>query len=159
LAALFQGENKMDNSTILESNFKLWHLISSVSHSIVRVRQKELNQYHIPVRQYQVLRTIQELGSNATLSEVSKMVEREDHVISKQAVSMEKDGFIRRIKNTPKKNVLKLELTEKGHDMIKIARQSKSMDTIFSFMSDDERQQMESALNKILINLKDCDPG
>jgi DNA-binding MarR family transcriptional regulator len=83
------------------------------------------------------------------------VVEREDHVISKQAVSMEKDGLIRRVKNTPKKNLLKLELTEKGFDVIKIARQSKSMDTIFSFMSEADRRKMESMLNAILTNLKE----
>jgi DNA-binding MarR family transcriptional regulator len=145
----------LEEKTLLESNFKLWSLIGRVSHSIVLARQKELNQYHIPVRQYQVLRTIQDLGPNATLSEVARVVEREDHVISKQAVSMEKDGLIRRVKNTPKKNLLKLELTEKGFDVIKIARQSKSMDTIFSFMSEADRRKMESMLNAILTNLKE----
>ena len=144
----------MENLNNSEANFQLWSLIGTVSHSIVQARQKELNQYHIPVRQYQVLRTIQELGENAALSEVAKTVERELHVISKQAVTMEKDGLIRRVKNTPKTNLLKLELTEKGLNIIKIARQSPSMDTIFAFMSAGERKQLESILNGILDNLK-----
>jgi len=144
----------MEKLNVSESNFKLWSLIGTVSHSIVLARQKELNQYHIPVRQYQVLRTIQELGENATLAEVAKMVERELHVISKQTVTMEKDGLIRRIKSTPKTNLLKLELTDKGLKMIKCARQSPSMDTIFTFMTDEERRQLESILNRILDNLK-----
>jgi len=145
----------LENQNLSESNFKLWALIGRVNHSIILARQKELNQYHIPVRQYQVLRTIQELGSMATLTQVAKSVERKVHVISKQAVSMEKDGLIRRIKNTPKTNLLKLELTDKGIEVIKIARQSNTIDSIFSFLSAEERQHMESALNRILSNLKD----
>jgi len=48
------------------------------------------------------------LGPKATLSEVARQVERETHVISKQAIRMEKDGLIKRTKNTPKSNLLKL---------------------------------------------------
>jgi len=94
----------------------------------------------------------------ATLTQVAKSVDRKVHVISKQAVSMERDGLIRRIKNTPKTNLLKLELTDKGIEVIKIARQSNTIDSIFSFLSAEERQQIESVLNRILSNLKD-DPA
>jgi len=65
------------------------------------VRQKELSPYHIPPRRLQVLRVIQALGVNATLSNIAKEVERKSDVILRQAVSMEKDGLIRRIQDTP----------------------------------------------------------
>ena len=81
----------MKKTTLAQSNFDIWTLIGSVNHTIVLLRQKELSKYHIPVRQLYVLRTVQALGSNATLSEVARQVEREDHVISKQAVRMEED--------------------------------------------------------------------
>jgi len=84
-----------------------------VNHLIMLIRQRELNQYHIPVQQTHVLRTINELGENATLAELAKEVEREIHVISRQAVGMEKEGLIKRAKKSPKSKLLRLELTEK----------------------------------------------
>ena len=68
---------------------------------------------------------------------------------------MENDGLIKRIQDTPKSNILRLELTEKGLEMIKVSRRSKSIDTVFSYFSEEERQQFESALNLILIKLEE----
>ena len=140
----------MKKTTLAQSNFDLWTLIGRLNHTIVQLRQKELSPYQIPVRQLYVLRTIRALGANATLSEVARQVERETHVISKQAIRMEKDGLIKRIKNTPKSNLLKLELTEKGLEMAQMSVESKSLKTLFSTLSGEERRQFESILKKIL---------
>ena len=113
-----------------------------------------MNKHRIPIRQFQVLRTIQDLGSKATLVKVAKLVEREVHVISRQTVLMEKDGLIKRNRITPKSNLLKLELTEKGLKMINAGKPSKSIDTIFSFLTEDDRQQMISILNRMIIEAK-----
>jgi DNA-binding MarR family transcriptional regulator len=64
---------------------------------------------------------------------------------------MEKDGLIKRTKNTPKSNILHLELTEKGLGMAKMSLESKSLKKLFSSLSAEERRQIESILNKILI--------
>lgn len=141
----------MRDTKFSDKSFKLWHLIGSVNHSIILIRQREIRKHHIPVRQLHVLNIIRSLGSKATLLELAKRAEREPNVISKQTSMMEEDGLIRRIKDTPKSNLLKLELTEKGLDLIKVARQSKSIYTIFSSLSREELQQLESILNKILI--------
>jgi len=132
----------------------LWQLLGSANHSIGSIRQQELNKHRIPIRQFQVLRTIQDLGSKATLVEVAKLVEREVHVISRQTVLMEKDGLIKRNRITPKSNLLKLELTEKGLKMINAGKPSKSIDTIFSFLTEDDRQQMISILNRMINEAK-----
>ena len=146
----------MNKVTLTKANFDLWTLIGRTNHTIVSLRQKELSRYHIPVRQLYVLRTIRDHGSKATLSEVATIVERETHVISKQAIRMEKDGLITRTKNTPKSNLLELELTEKGLEMAKMSGQGKALDILFSSLSEEERLQIESILNKILIQAKKC---
>jgi DNA-binding MarR family transcriptional regulator len=68
-----------------------------------------------------------------------------------QTAIMEKDGLIKRIRNTPKSNLLKLELTEKGLGIIKSSRQSKSIEAIFSSLSGVECRELESILNKVLV--------
>ena len=137
--------------TKLESDFELWRLIGKVNHSILLIRQRELRKHHIPVRQLHVLATIKDLDSKATLSELAKRVEREPNVMSKMTTVMENDGLIKRIKKTPKSNLLTLELTEKGRDLIKVSRQSESIKGMFSSLSDAERQQLKSILDKVFI--------
>ena len=103
----------MKETKLKESTFELWRLIGRANHSIFTHRQKELRQHHIPVPQLWVLIAIKELGATATLNEVAKAVERKPNVISLQTAIMEKDGLIKRLKNTPKSTLLKLELTRK----------------------------------------------
>jgi DNA-binding MarR family transcriptional regulator len=68
---------------------------------------------------------------------------------------MEKDGLIKRVKVSDKSNLMRLELTDKGIYMIKVARKSESIDWIFSFLTEEECQQLESILNKVLNNTKE----
>ena len=136
------------------SNFDLWLIIARIHHDVVMVRQKELSPYHIPPRRLQVLRVIQALGVNATLSNIAKEVERKSDVISRQAVSMEKDGLIRRIQDTPKSRLLRIELTHKGREMLDISKDSKILDSAWSFLGPDERKEVHEVLNRMLMQLR-----
>jgi len=118
------------------------------------VRQRELRKYHIPVRQAHILSTLKILGSKATIAEVAKEAKRDVGVISKQAVCLEKDTLIKRIKNTPKSNIWTLELTENGLNMAELSRYSKPITAILSSLTKEERREMELILNKIDIKLK-----
>ena len=64
---------------------------------------------------------------------------------------MENDGLIKRIKNTPKSNILELQLTKKGLEMANLSEESESLKVLFSSLSEKERLQMESILQKVLI--------
>jgi DNA-binding MarR family transcriptional regulator len=97
---------------------------------------------------------MQDLGSSATITDVAKIVRRKPEVISRQGISMEKDGLIKRIKSKPKSNLLRLELTEKGVEMANISRKSDSINKVFSSLSREERRQMESILNNLIIKAK-----
>jgi DNA-binding MarR family transcriptional regulator len=68
---------------------------------------------------------------------------------------MEKDGLITRSRDIPKSKILKLELTETGLRMVKIANRSKTIDAALSVLNKEERRQLASNLNKILVNLKE----
>jgi len=66
---------------------------------------------------------------------------------------MEKDGLIKRI-TMPKSRLLKIELTQKGLDIIKICTGTKSIDAIFSSLSGEQYQELGSILNVILNKLE-----
>jgi DNA-binding MarR family transcriptional regulator len=124
-----------------------------VHHSLFFLRQKELSPSHIAAQQLQVLRVIQNLGDEATLAAIAHKVERKLDVISRQAVRMEIDGLIKRTKNSPKTRLLKIELTPRGVEMLKISRESESINAAFSVLTAEERNLMYLSLNKVLSRL------
>ena len=141
----------MKKQTLSESNFELWLFFGKAHHSVELARQRELNQYRVPHRQTHVLRTIKDLGKQATLAAVAREVDRKVSVITKQAISMERDGLIERIQDTPKSNLIRLQLPDKGLQMIKVAGKSKSFDEIFSFLTHQEREQTKLMFQQMSI--------
>ena len=145
----------MKKRSLTKSNNDLWLLMAKVNHQLVLVRQEELRQYQIPLRQLHALRCLEALGSNATIAEMAKIMERRLNVISRQAIRMENAGLIKRIQKTPRSNLLNLELTQKGRKLLSLSTKSKenTIDAMLSFLGEEERLQMESVLNRILTKL------
>jgi DNA-binding MarR family transcriptional regulator len=137
------------------SGYDLFLLLGQISHFTQLVRKRELNQHHIAPQQLYVLRIIQEMGTNATLSEVAKHADRKINAICRQSIIMERDGLIQRIKDTPKSRLLRMELTAKGHDMLKISKESKSINALYSVLAEHELQQTYSSLTKLFTKLKE----
>ena len=140
----------MKETNLSKSNFALWLLMGKANHLLLLARHKELVQYQIPPGQLHILRAIYLLSPIATISGVAKELDRGVNVISRQTVSLEKYGLVKRLKTMPRSNLLKLELTDKGFDLIKISGQSESIDAMLSSLTWQERRQMRSILNKII---------
>ena len=91
------------------------------------------------------------------MSNIARELERKPNVISRQAAGMEKDGLIKRTNDTPKSRLLKIALTEKGRDMLNIRDESKIIDAAWSFLADDERQELYALLYRMSSKLKEQD--
>jgi len=146
----------MKKTQATEKYFKLWLLVGQLSHSIILARQRELDELDMPVRQYQVLRIIQDLGTEATLSKIAVEAERKENVISRQTIRMEKDGLIKRVKTKPKSNLLRLELTSKGLGIVNKSKKSTSIEAVFSSISEEECDKLEIILTKLIDNIADA---
>jgi DNA-binding MarR family transcriptional regulator len=133
----------------------LFLLLGQISHFTQLVRRRELTQHHIAPQQLYVLRIIQEMGVNATLSEVAKHADRKINAICRQSIIMERDGLIQRIKDTPKSRLLRMELTDKGREMLKISKESKSINALYSVLDAEELQQAHDSLTKLFNKLKE----
>jgi DNA-binding MarR family transcriptional regulator len=144
----------MKNPISSQPNIEL--LISKINHAMVLIRKKELTQYDIAPRQLYVLHIIHALGAMATASTVAWEVDREVHVINKLVINLERAGLIKRIKNSPKSQLLRLELTDKGIDMLKVSQKCTTIEEILSFLLTEESQHLESVLNNILTRLNEC---
>jgi DNA-binding MarR family transcriptional regulator len=145
----------MGKTTQSVSGYDLFLLLGQISHFTQLVRRRELTQHHIAPQQLYVLRIIQEMGVNATLSEVAKHADRKINAICRQSIIMERDGLIQRIKDTPKSRLLRMELTDKGREMLKISKESKSINALYSVLDAEELQQAHDSLTKLFNKLKE----
>lgn len=153
------GKTSVEEQKLFELNLLIWLQVADLNHKMFLIRNKELSKHSITTRQMHILRLIEALGKKATLSVIAKATERKLDVISRQAVGMEKEGLIKRIRVKPKSRLLKLELTDKGRELLKISRFSDGMNEISSILTEEELKQLHAVLDRLLTKLKQYDPA
>ena len=130
-------------------DLKVWKAIGDLHHKMFWLRQKELTRYNTTARQLHILEVIESLGSKATISTIAKAVNRKIDVISRQTMMLEKDGLIERTKEKPKSRLLKIKLTEKSLELLKIAKHSDAMREVLAVLNKEERKRLELILNRL----------
>jgi DNA-binding MarR family transcriptional regulator len=63
---------------------------------------------------------------------------------------MENDGLVKKVREEPKSNKLRFELTEKGLEACQEVKKINSLTEIMSALTEKERQQLISLLEKII---------
>lgn len=132
-----------------DEEFRLWVLLRQVAHTTLVARDRELNQYGITTIQAAVLHTIQLIGNRATPAEIARRILRERHSVSGLLIRMEKDGLVRKVKDLDRKNLIRVAITEKGQQVYDRSTKRKSIHKIMSSLSEEERQQLRSCLEKL----------
>ena len=132
-----------------DRDYELWVLLTQARAALSRARRKELHRHNITTRQSAVLFVIQAIGGKATPGEIARWLLREPHSISELLSRMEKDGLVRKIKGLDKKNVVRIVLTEKGRKAYDKSVVRESIHEIMSSLSEEERQQLRSCLQKL----------
>ena len=130
-------------------NFLLWQLLHRSFHALIKIRGKELYQHGLTIRQSAVLRTILELGIQASPSKLSKRLFLELNTISEQLKRMEAVGLITKVKDSNNKNPVRIEVTEKGYELHLKTEEHKSVEDILSVLTEEERTEFWSILSKI----------
>ena len=125
-------------------------LLGKARHLLVRARQKELAPFHISPRQATVLTVIDDLGDKANLTELAEHTDRNINTLSIQITRMENDGLVKKVREEPKSNKLRFELTEKGLEACQEVKKINSLTEIMSALTEKERQQLISLLEKII---------
>ena len=145
----------MEEDAPYNLDLKTWTLIGDLHHKMFWLRQKELNRYNITARQLHILRVIESLGTNTTIYKIAKAVDRKLDVISRQAILLEKDGLIERIKDNPKSRLLTIKLTAKSIELLKVVKRSEGMKEVLTILNKEERQQLDLLLNRLQIKLNE----
>ena len=141
----------MKDYRAMDKDTELWVLLGQTSTAMFKARQKELHPYNITARKAAVLYIIQAIGDKATPAEISRWLFRKSHSISELLIRMEKDGLIRKAKDLDRKNLVRVALTEKGHEAYHQSMKRESVQKIMSSLSKKEHQQLKSCLQTLRV--------
>jgi DNA-binding MarR family transcriptional regulator len=140
----------MEERSSRDSHLYARLLLGRARHLMLNARRKELAPYQISPRQAYILFILYNLDHKATLTELARYSDRGINTLSMQMTRMEKDGLVKKFRETPKSTLLSFELTEKGINTYNRSKIMKSDKAIMSIFSEEERQQLISMLLRII---------
>ncbi len=139
----------MEKIAYTDKYYALWLLLILVRDAIHRARQEELRQVGITASEAGVLFYAQALGDRATPAEISRCLFKRPHGISMLVSRMEREGLVKKVSDLDRKNLVRVELTEKGQEAYNYASKRAVIHRIISSLSEEERQQLSSNLEKL----------
>ncbi len=139
----------MKKHALEDRDFASWVFMARTRDAIFRNRVKELQKHNLSVRQASVLIVLEELDEKATPAEVSKWVFREPHSVSDFLKRMERDGLIKRIKDLARKNMIRIEITDKGREAVHNAKKIEPVHKIMAVLSNEEHRQLMVIMQKL----------
>lgn len=129
--------------------FYIWTLIRNLSHLLGKVRDRELSQYGITVTQSAVLYMIKALGERANPGNIARVLFREPTTISNTLIRMEKEGLIKRLKDSRRKSQVRVTLTEEGERAYRDSTRRESIKRLMSQLPENKCRQISSCLGEL----------
>jgi DNA-binding MarR family transcriptional regulator len=145
-----EGKSRnMKKSHSTDKDFNLWVILEQARTAVGTARDKELYQYKVSFMKAAVLYIVDAIGSEATPAEISRWILRRSHSVSGLLERMEKDGLIKKAKDLPRRNLVRVTLTDKGKQTLKESLKRESIHNVMSVLSASEQEQLYSMLQKL----------
>ena len=138
-----------------EDLYKLWILFAMTKDAIFWATQEELKQYKLTPVRSAVMFFIKSLGKKATPSKIGRILLRKRNSISELLIRMERTALVKRLRISPRRNLKRYELTEKGQELYQATAHLRTVEHIFSSLSAEQQQQLASLLRELFIKAMD----
>ncbi|MBL7120252.1 MAG: MarR family transcriptional regulator [Dehalococcoidia bacterium] len=141
---------KAKSHTDADQDFELWALLHQVRDAVAKARENELRQADISMIKAAVLFFVKNMNGPATPAQISRYLFREPHTISGLLDRMESQGLVRRVRDLQRKNLVRIEVTEKGEEAYRKSREGrKAISKIMSTLSEEEHANLRSYLERL----------
>jgi len=138
----------------LDREHRLWVWLHHTLHILYRAREKELARFNIPLMQAGVLFIIEALPAPATPSKISRGLLRERHSIHTLLNRMVQQDLLYKTRDPHNKRIVTVALTERGrrlyNQLYNPPLEEDVLSRVFSTLSPQEQQQLESFLRRLL---------
>ena len=139
----------MTHNSPVDQDYDLWVLLNQVQSLMMNARDTELMEYGTTGMQAGVMFIINAVGEEIIPADISRWLLRKPATISGLLDRMEKAGLIQKARDLPRKNLIRIRLTEKGKQDYKKSLKRKSIHKTMSCLSEEERQQLAPILLKL----------
>ena len=129
-----------------DKDYTLLTQLLQVADIFVKVRERELLPQNLSATSAAILFLVEAMGKDVTPAKISRMLLREPHSVSGILMRMEKQGLLKRTKNMERKNLIRITLTAKGENTLKMAMKKEGVKHVLSKISDDQRRQLKQTL-------------
>jgi DNA-binding MarR family transcriptional regulator len=131
---------------------RMYQLYRRAGAAMHRARRKELRRYRVSDSETAVLFCVHASNNMITPAGIAQQMVQDNHATSQLIVRMEKRGLLKKIKDLPRPNMVRIALTEDGEQMFRKTEKSehiKSIRSIFSVLSEEERERLSAYLQKL----------
>jgi DNA-binding MarR family transcriptional regulator len=142
----------MTQPAFLDPDFNLWILLAQTRALLFAAGEQELSRFGISLMQGWTMFTIKAIGERATPAEISRWLGREPHTVSSLLNRMVEMGLVRKEKSLDKKNLVRIQLTQKGEKIYSEGIGMKSIHELLSTLSSDEKMCLKAVLEKLRTN-------
>ncbi|MBM4463148.1 MAG: winged helix DNA-binding protein [Chloroflexi bacterium] len=130
--------------------FQLWGILHHTAWAIARNRQNELSDVGATLMQVAVMVIVKNVKGPITPAEISRWLFREPQTVSSLLNQMERKGLLRKSKDLERKNMVRVELTEKGEQVYRRSLdRTETLHEIMSCLTEEERSELEKHLLKL----------
>ena len=128
----------------------LWLLLNHARQAIFRVREKELFKYGVTYEHVEALFCMNVLDDGAvTSAKLARCLIREPHTVAALIERMRKRGLVKKVKDLPSKNMIRVEITEEGKRVYEVAGKRESLHSIMSCLTKPEQRWLRRILEKL----------
>ncbi len=137
-------------TTDADQDFELWSLLHQARDVIAKAREDELKDMDISMIKAAVLFFAKNMEGPPTPAKISRALFREPHTISGLLDRMEAQGLVRRVHDLNRKNLVRVEVTEKGEEYYHRTREKRRViSKIMATLTEEERNELRSTLTKL----------
>lgn len=141
---------KSQTKTDADQDFELWALLHQARDALARTREAELRHADLSMIKAAVLFFAKNLEQPVTPAVMSRALFREPHTISGLLDRMETQGLVRRVHDLQRKNMVRIEVTEKGDELYRQSREDRRViGKVMSVLTQAERDELQSSLKKL----------
>jgi MarR family multiple antibiotic resistance transcriptional regulator len=133
----------------------LYLLFARARYLTFRAREKELQRFGLTPEQAQVLFIIQNIKDKATPAEISRYILRQPHSVSAIVDRMVKKGFVTKVKDLERKNMVRVAVTEKGFKAFELTKKRTSMRHILGALNEKEREEFRKHLDIVMTKARE----
>lgn len=142
--------NHPSNDVCDHDPYTVWHLLRIARSLGVELRNRELEELGITRAQATLFLGLRAAGEGATIAQLARWTLNKPHGVSALVGRLERQGYVTRVHDAERRNLVRVLLTDKGRIAYDAAYNRESVSRFIGALTDEQRQSLEEALRVLI---------